>query len=44
MAEAGMLKCEPLRETVQKLFNVRTQLHDILLGEHSVGEKYETCR
>lgn len=39
MAEAGM-EVEPMRDTVQKLFNLRTQLHSLL---HTfVGEKYET--
>jgi hypothetical protein len=38
MEEAGM-EITPLRETVQKLFNVRTEIHNILLER--IGVSYE---
>lgn len=38
MTEAGM-QVQPLRETVQKLFNVRTQIHNILM--ESIGASYQ---
>jgi hypothetical protein len=37
LTEAGML-VQPLRDTVQKLFNVRTQIHDIL--SENIGASY----
>jgi hypothetical protein len=38
LTEAGML-VKPMRENVQKLYNVRTQIHDILL--ESIGASYQ---
>lgn len=38
LTEAGM-QVTPLRDTVQKLFNVRTQIHDVLA--ENIGTSYE---